>query len=180
MIAAIPTRYNGVTFRSRLEARWAVFFDALAWPWSYESVDLEKYIPEFFLRFEAGPLAVEVKPVLVFDELRQHGQKIATAGWAREFLVLGAEHFGGTCIGAMGEPDGPGVFIDRGLVFMCLDCGRPALRGDAGSWRCRLCGSDDGNAHAGDFPEASLQALWREAGNRVQWRAPQMGPEAAE
>jgi len=28
-IPAIPTRYNGVNFRSRLEAKWAAFFDLL-------------------------------------------------------------------------------------------------------------------------------------------------------
>jgi hypothetical protein len=35
-IAAIETRYAGHRFRSRLEARWAVFFDALEIPWEYE------------------------------------------------------------------------------------------------------------------------------------------------
>jgi len=36
-----PTKYAGITFRSRLEARWAVFFDALGISWEYE--------PETFL-----------------------------------------------------------------------------------------------------------------------------------
>ncbi len=31
-IKAIETRYKGYRFRSRLEARWAVFFDALSVP----------------------------------------------------------------------------------------------------------------------------------------------------
>lgn len=35
-IQAIPTWYAGCYFRSRLEARWAVFFDALGIPWNYE------------------------------------------------------------------------------------------------------------------------------------------------
>ena len=35
-IKAIPTDYNGVHFRSRLEARWAVFFDNLRMTWTYE------------------------------------------------------------------------------------------------------------------------------------------------
>ena len=30
-IAAIPTTYSGVVFRSRLEARWAAFFDLCGW-----------------------------------------------------------------------------------------------------------------------------------------------------
>ena len=32
----IETTYNGVRLRSRLEARWAVFFDALGVKWLYE------------------------------------------------------------------------------------------------------------------------------------------------
>ena len=35
-IKAIETRYAGCRFRSRLEARWAVFFDNLGVPWQYE------------------------------------------------------------------------------------------------------------------------------------------------
>lgn len=36
MIKAIETCYKGYRFRSRLEARWAVFFDALGMKWEYE------------------------------------------------------------------------------------------------------------------------------------------------
>jgi hypothetical protein len=35
-VKAIETRYAGCRFRSRLEARWAVFFDNLGVPWQYE------------------------------------------------------------------------------------------------------------------------------------------------
>lgn len=40
-IAAIPTRYAGCHFRSRLEARWAVFFDTLGIKWEYEPEGLK-------------------------------------------------------------------------------------------------------------------------------------------
>jgi hypothetical protein len=33
---AIKTKYGGYTFRSRLEARWAAFFDAFGLKWTYE------------------------------------------------------------------------------------------------------------------------------------------------
>jgi hypothetical protein len=33
---AIETNYMNCRFRSRLEARWAVFFDSLGWDWEYE------------------------------------------------------------------------------------------------------------------------------------------------
>jgi hypothetical protein len=36
MVKAIETAYKGYRFRSRLEARWAVFFDTLGWDWRYE------------------------------------------------------------------------------------------------------------------------------------------------
>lgn len=59
----IPTNYNGHTFRSMMEARWAVFFDYFGFQWDYEpdgfEVDGEKYLPDFYLRdFD---LYVEVK-----------------------------------------------------------------------------------------------------------------------
>lgn len=51
---AIETKYKGYRFRSRLEARWAVFFDALGLQWEYEpqGFDLgfgELYLPDFWL-----------------------------------------------------------------------------------------------------------------------------------
>lgn len=53
-IRAIETHYKGYRFRSRLEARWAVFFDALGLSWNYEpegyvlpSGDL--YLPDFYI-----------------------------------------------------------------------------------------------------------------------------------
>lgn len=50
---AIETEYKGYRFRSRLEARWAVFFDALRIEWKYETegyeVDGARYLPDFFL-----------------------------------------------------------------------------------------------------------------------------------
>jgi len=52
-IKAIETRYAGHRFRSRLEARWAVFFDTLGEPWEYEKEGFElpsgRYLPDFWL-----------------------------------------------------------------------------------------------------------------------------------
>ncbi len=57
---AIPTLYRGVQFRSRLEAKWAAFFDAMGWPWQYEPFDLAGWIPDFLI---GDRLVAEVKPV---------------------------------------------------------------------------------------------------------------------
>lgn len=50
----IETFYNGYHFRSRLEARWAVFFEAVGLPYEYEKEgfameDGTKYLPDFWL-----------------------------------------------------------------------------------------------------------------------------------
>ena len=50
---AIETEYNGYGFRSRLEARWAVFFDTLGIRYEYEPEGFvlsngEQYLPDFF------------------------------------------------------------------------------------------------------------------------------------
>lgn len=64
MIRAIPTMYRGVTFRSRLEARWAVFYDALGIGWHYEHEGYQLpsgwYLPDFWLP-DLG-CHVEIKP----------------------------------------------------------------------------------------------------------------------
>lgn len=51
---AIETKYKGYRFRSRLEARWAVFFDALGIEWRYEPEGFDlgfgaMYLPDFWL-----------------------------------------------------------------------------------------------------------------------------------
>jgi hypothetical protein len=66
-IKAIETRYKGYRFRSRLEARWAVFFDALGVKWTYESQGFElsngeKYLPDFWLPDVGQGCYVEIKP----------------------------------------------------------------------------------------------------------------------
>jgi hypothetical protein len=58
LLKAIPTHYRGYHFRSRLEARWAVFFDALGLKWEYEPEGFElpsgRYLPDFFVHIQDG------------------------------------------------------------------------------------------------------------------------------
>lgn len=80
-VKAIETRYKGYRFRSRLEARWAVYFDAIGVAWEYEKegFDLDglAYLPDFWL--PQVSMWAEVKPEK-FDELeREKAQRLADA-----------------------------------------------------------------------------------------------------
>ena len=66
-VKPIETHYNGYRFRSRLEARWAIFFDTLGIKWEYEPEgyrmsDGTCYLPDFWLPTFCGGMYVEVKP----------------------------------------------------------------------------------------------------------------------
>ena len=65
-IPAIPTRYRGRLYRSRLEARWAAFFDLLGWKFEYEPIDLGSWSPDFLL--SDWNCLVEVKPHIEFHQ----------------------------------------------------------------------------------------------------------------
>lgn len=73
-VKPIETHYNGYRFRSRLEARWAVFFDALGVKYEYEPEGFQKnglcYLPDFRVQCHgyrgecnigSRPLYIEVK-----------------------------------------------------------------------------------------------------------------------
>ena len=71
-IAPIETEYKGYRFRSRLEARWAVFFDEMQTSWLYEAEGYElpsgrRYLPDFYL--PSIGVHVEVKPTKEIGDL---------------------------------------------------------------------------------------------------------------
>ena len=76
-IKAIETVYNGYKFRSRLEARWAVFFESAGIEYQYEPegfvlVDGTHYLPDFYLpkmKGRSGPVYVEVKGDMTNEDL---------------------------------------------------------------------------------------------------------------
>lgn len=61
----IATHYKGYRFRSRLEARWAVFFDHLGVPWQYEPqgylINGQPYLPDFLIYPDNNPNWIEIK-----------------------------------------------------------------------------------------------------------------------
>lgn len=82
MIAAIQTEYRGFKFRSRLEARWAVFFDTIMHDWTYEpeGFDLPSgwYLPDFYIK--GFDVYVEIKPAAPTKKEMQFGLDMHAAG----------------------------------------------------------------------------------------------------
>lgn len=169
-IRPIPTVYRGTRFRSRLEARWAAFFDLIRWSWVYEPFDAPGWIPDFLIDGNA-PFLVEVGPCVSRDDyIAKAAKPLAfpdhptlvlgtspvvswdrppTAGMlANEFPGMLANAFWMTC------PDGFSVFQDN----VDLPCGHPY-------------GGTHNHPWADDL--ATIEQLWRRAGNDVQWRGPE-------
>jgi hypothetical protein len=152
-IRPIATRYGGILFRSRLEARWALFFDRLHIPWEYEPQgfdigDGQAYLPDFILGL--GDLVyAEVKPSVWADEdgvarwrkfmgLQKPGTRgvllvSMTGRWGQMFTLYRPP--GEPAVSAMWLccPDGYHFDLkEPGLLEPCAQCG--------GGTRCSSCG----------------------------------------
>lgn len=110
MISAIETRYGGALYRSRTEARWAVFFDLAGMAFQYEAdgfaLGSGAYLPDFWL---PGPrVFLEVKGV---EPTPAERRKVADLVAAREcdaLIAVGGpeERFGLLWFDASGERPG--------------------------------------------------------------------------
>lgn len=93
---ALQTNYNSILFRSRHEARWAVFFDAMAWEYEYENygfdLDGVNYLPDFYLpKFEAF---IEVKPnTIVVEKWKEKCRLLCMATQKQVLLLNGIPDF---------------------------------------------------------------------------------------
>lgn len=91
MIRALSTRYAGVRFRSRAEARWALFFDAIGLSWQYEFdgflIREGAYLPDFWL--PEVRLFFEVKGAQPTDEERAKCASLAKAAECDMLLAIG-------------------------------------------------------------------------------------------
>ena len=94
---AIPTEYAQTKFRSRLEARWARFFDLVGWRWEYEPFDLAGSIPDFALIGVDQTALVEVKPVAslgdsIAKEAREKAERAVLASGRRDEIPTTGLH----------------------------------------------------------------------------------------
>lgn len=178
----IPTEYKGIVFRSRLEARWASFFDLCGWDWVYEPFDCQGWIPDF----QIGQTLVEIKPNSKFQEFEDAISKAESAmvHEKRELLLLGIAPRGieqsavldeggmfRECkcyLGWLGELSAFGWDYDRCRFGRWPD-EKFGFCHASGNWTCRVSGKHFG----GDLPmleRKELDAMWAIASNATKWR----------
>ena len=100
-IPAIETRAYGCRFRSRLEARWAVFFTTAGFIWEYEpegaALPSGNYLCDFKVTGPNGvQVWVEVKPVSNTADDARWGELAAASGLML-FAVRGMHRSGDRC-----------------------------------------------------------------------------------
>lgn len=186
----IPTAYRGTHFRSRLEAKWAAFFDLIGWSWIYEPMDADGYIPDFLIQ-GPRPFFVEVGAVYTTAEYIAKAEKadLAAASLGRDLLVVGMAAVADmldACYpdvpsaGWLGEYDvWPGEWDGQRFGD-----GTPGFAWGRGNWG--QCCADHLNVwhdfmnydhrpwgHSREDTSARetwIMDRWFEAGNMVQWR----------
>jgi hypothetical protein len=156
----IKTEYAGHLFRSRLEARWAHFFDLLELRWTYEPEGFElpdgRYLPDFEVILSSGERCYfEVKPDEPSFEERRKAEQLACGSGRRVFITWGppdndVEGEGIECFWL--TPGGVSV-QDLGYRFCpCPRCGRIGIAFEGRG--ARVCGDrcipDSDRCHSGD------------------------------
>lgn len=95
-IQAIETSYSEVKFRSRTEARWAVFFDHCQIEWQYEIEGYDtpygSYLPDFYLPSLKTWVEVKAKTGEEHDSDSAKLEFVASARNERGLLMRGCPH----------------------------------------------------------------------------------------
>lgn len=183
----IATIYRGTRYRSRLEARWAAFFDLIGWEAHYEPFDLNGWIHDFVLHGAHQRTLVEVKPVAgMNDELfKETVCKIRSSAWTDEVLIVsyflpteGLSDWDCLCVGWLCDRevevylegfDAPGerMFWDWELApFQESTTAVSGFCHYTGGFHDRISGHHR-SGFGGD--DAKIEELWAQAGNVVQW-----------
>lgn len=95
--SAIETSYKGCLFRSRLEARWATFFDEIGLLWEYkrEGYELQggRYLPDFWIPSKDS--WIEIKGQEPTGEHMQKAKDLSLYTKKRVYLISGNIGFHG-------------------------------------------------------------------------------------
>lgn len=172
-IRPIETQYKGYRFRSRLEARWAVFFDALGVAWEYEkqgyALASGAYLPDFWLPRIC--CWIEIKGEAPTETERALASELALHTESRVFIFSGSVPSYSTDWNAFWSKEPVDAYLphrplgrlkvcwDNFYAFcICEDCGAVGIEFEARTDRlpckeCYTCGrARHGMGVTGDAP----------------------------
>jgi hypothetical protein len=129
----IETSYRGYRFRSRLEARWAVFLDAAEIQWEYESEGFDLsgtyYLPDFWLPGQRSFLEIKPRASEWLDTIKQLNpilSKLADTSHCEAYLIRGTPS-----LDIDNHPTVVGFAPNKGVCsarfFECQFCGQVSI-----------------------------------------------------
>lgn len=151
-IKAIPTKYKGVTFRSKMESLFAKWCDEYKQKWLYEPegfvLNGECYLPDFYL--PNSKMIVEIKPAFFDKETRKmdiilHSEDFNKFTLAVIEMTSNLSLLKYTSTNYL-DPFGEKRVWEREILWFgfCNKCGAFGVCGQ-GSWKCNGCGFYDGD-----------------------------------
>lgn len=167
-LKAIETKYNGYRFRSRLEARWAVFFDSVGIKYRYETEGYNLngiyYLPDFYL--PDLKIFVEVKGSMTDEDLKKlyAFQEAITKDYRGVLILQDIPNYNPgpldmysfyNCGSHAFRFLFPGEGEDNPYLFcVCPGCGKVGIEFDGRGWRVDECREDGRPKECYYYPEA--------------------------
>jgi hypothetical protein len=142
-IEAKPTVYNHILYRSRLEAKWAAFFDFVGWEFEYEPEPFKTWSPDFVIH--TLDTFIEVKPLYMWggaiEKIKPYSIKHRCGLLSDELTIKSEAYY-------------IGKYLNRDPKE-----GEPILKDYTIQYR-------------GNFTPQIIRQYWAEAQNKVMYRNP--------
>lgn len=145
-IDAKPTVYNHILYRSRLEAKWAAFFDFVRWDFDYEPEPFKTWSPDFVIH--TLDCYVEIKPYshwndTLMEKIKPYSTQYRCALLSEDITINEEAYYIGKYFNRTSEP---GDLLLRDFTI----------------------------PYEGNFDPYVINKLWREAQNKVMYLKPKM------
>jgi len=137
---SLETKYGGRYYRSRLESRWAVLFDAMGAEVDYESRSFDVagiwYTPDFYL--DKLHMDIEIKPQVLNEANLARVMHMVKNWEGSNYAVI----CGDPVAGEHSVMVVCGPHLNHWQLAECRDCGKLAYVGDDETWGTLCCDHD--------------------------------------
>jgi len=156
-IKNIETEYNGLKFRSKLEAMHAKFFDKHGIKWIYEPHIIEysegEYLPDFYFPEIKCYFEVKGDGVPGFGKALKAVSENSPKEDSEDFQPCVVIGDGSSLFGWFPE--------DPPQIVKCDECGKIYFIEEAGSWQCPVCKRTGDDYKNINYSTTSLRQDWK-------------------